>query len=564
MEEVGLTLMLDGDYNQSFNYQERRHEEWLENYTLSRGKTTYNRLTQRQTVIIPLMKETIRTWLANIDDAPGIEFKAKGSVLTFEEGGVKEEKETALNEYWAEFFLKQRVALKDIVDKRQVGLYGRSFKKLNVVDGRPTLEINDPQDILIDRYADPTDIDTGRFVIHTHIYRTLTELEASDKYDQKVVAEMKVYYATEQGLVKSADNYKAKSAQADKMEEMGVPDVDSPQLGETYIELNEHYRKIDGEIYLIVKSSGYTLMDKPLEEVIGKTSDHFWKDHFPFSTWADDLESDIWSDGLADIVRPINKVLNSWFSQLIENRTLRNFGMNYYDATDPSFVPQTYEPLPWGWYPVPGDPNKIVKRVDIPDLSDSLDEMNYLTQMAEKASSVTSIEKGVAEKRQITLGEVEILAGKTRERTIATAKFYGPSWKDFAYRWCKFIEAQKGNLASVKLSKKSWNGNKVYTKVIGPNDWLSKDGYDVEVVSSSEQEAQTINTIQKFMSVLGQMPNNAPLRKIYQQKLLEMINLSPEEKKMVMDFEKQQGETQMPQPMDQKPMPLVDNTQNAV
>jgi len=564
MEEIELKLMLEGDYSQAFNYQERRHKEWLENYTLSRGKTTYNRLTQRQTVTIPLMKETIRTWLANVDDAPGIEFNAKGQVLTDEEVGGKEEREMVLNEYWADFFLRQKVALKDIVDKRQVGLYGRSFKKLNVIDGHPTLEINDPKDILIDRYADPTDIDTGRFVIHTHIYRTLTELEASDKYDQKVVAEMKEYYATEQGLVKSADNYKAKSAQTDKMQEMGVPDVDSPRLGETYIELNEHYRKIDDEIYLIVKSSEYILMNKPLEEVIGKTSDHFWKDHYPFSTWADDLELDVWSDGLADIVRPINKVLNSWFAQLIENRTLRNFGMNYYDATNQSFVPQTFEPLPWGWYPVPGDPNKIVKKIDIPDLSESLDEMDYLTKMAEKASSVTSIEKGVAEKKQITLGEVEILAGKTRERTIATAKFYVPSWKDFAYRWCKFIEAQKGNLASVKLSKKSWNGNKVYTKVIGPNDWLSKDGYDVEAVSSSEQEAQTINTVRKFMSVLGQMPDNVPLRKIYLQKLLEMINLSPEEKRTVMDFEKQKGVvTQMPQ-TNQPMVESVNNTQNAV
>lgn len=568
MDKSALISMLEGDYSQALKYQERRHDEWKENYTLSRGKTTYNRLTQRQTVMIPLMKETIKTWLANIDDAPEVEFKGKEQALTPEDIGVKEEKEIALNEYWNDFFIKQKLSLKDIVDKRQVGLYGRSFKKLNVIDGSPVLEVCDPQDILVDRYADPTDIDTGRFLIHTHIYRSLQEIKDSGKYDEKVVAEMKDYYNTTEGIIKATDNFNSKSAQVERMQEMGVPDMDTPRLGETYVEINEHYRKLKDGLHLIVRSGEYILLDKPLEEVIGSTGDHYWKDHYPFSTWADDVESDIWSDGLADIVRPINKVLNSWFSQLIENRTLRNFGMNYYDATDPSFTPQTFDAIPWGWYPIPGDPNKIVKRIDIPDLSESLDEMQYLTSIAESASAITKTEKGQSEKKNITLGEVEIMAGKTQERTKAVSKFYSLSWKDFAYRWSKFIEAQRDNLSPVKLSKKGFDGNRVYTKVVAPIDWLSSDGYDVEVVSSSEQETKTISTIQKFMSVLGQMPNNIPLRKIYQQKLLDMINLSPDEKRTIMDFEKQNELSGVNQPASQpttQPVSQpVNNIQNAI
>ena len=46
-----------------YNYRERRHEDWKENYTLYRDKVNINRLTQRQSVNVPLMKQTVRTLL---------------------------------------------------------------------------------------------------------------------------------------------------------------------------------------------------------------------------------------------------------------------------------------------------------------------------------------------------------------------------------------------------------------------------------------------------------------------------------------------------------------------
>lgn len=551
MNNEELIEIINKDTEQAFNYRERRHEQWNDNYTLYRGKVILNRLIQRQEVCVPLMKETIRTWLANVDDAPSVEFEENVDVKSLEDLAKKEEKEIALKEYWLNFFRKQKVEIKDIVDKKQVGLYGRSFKKLNVVDGEPTMEIVDPQNILIDRYTDPTDLDSASFVFHIGIYRTLKSLEENENYDQRVVRELKEFYATEQGIIKAQENYEAAMAQSEKLERMGVPDVDSPLLGETYVELNECYRKLweegEEEIYLIVKTGEKILMKKPLEEVIGKTDNHYWQTHFPFSTWADDVEqTDFWSDGLGDTVRPINKVLNSWFSQLVENRTLKNFGMNFYDATNPRFIPQTFELVPWGWYPVPGDPNKIIKRVDVPDLKESLPEMQYLTSLAERATAVTAIQKGVTERKQITLGEVQILAGKAQERAIYTSKFYLESWKDFGFRWYKFIEAQSENLKAVKLSKKSWRIGISYLRLIEPKHWLSKNGYQVKVFTSAEQEAATLDTIQKFTAVLGQMPDNLPLKRHFQRKLLTLIDLDPEAIREVMEFEEQK--LTMPKP----------------
>ena len=53
----------------------RKHVDWEDNYLLYRNKVKTNRLTQRQAVNIPLMKETIKTMLYRIDDAPNIDWK---------------------------------------------------------------------------------------------------------------------------------------------------------------------------------------------------------------------------------------------------------------------------------------------------------------------------------------------------------------------------------------------------------------------------------------------------------------------------------------------------------
>ena len=548
MDQATLITKLNTNKDAAFKFQQRRHSDWNENYTLYRDKVIINRLTQRQSVNIPLIKETLRTILAQTDDAPD---------LFFEELSNDKQKEIFLNEYFLKNAQDNKLEIKDIVDKKQEYLYGRTFKKLNVVNGAPYVEILDPYDILVDRYADPADLDTAQFIIHQHIFRILRDIENNSLYDQGAITKLKIFYATEGGLIKSGENAQSLAEKNQRMETMGDVDITNPLLGEVYVELNEHYIKLwdeakkKFEIHLVTTCSGAgteILLDKPLEEIIGKTKDDYWQNHYPILSWADDVErSDIWSDGVADIVRTPNKILNAWFSQLVENRTLRNFGMNYYDSTLKGFVPPTFEPKPFGWYPLPGKPNEVFQKVDIPNLLESLDEMTFLIQLVEKAVGATANEKGVSEKKQITLGEVQIMLGKAMERMSEIAKFYKLSWKEFGEKWVKLVEAQNDNLQSVKLYKKSFKGN-YFEKEISPNDWKSEVGYKVKVISSAEQEQETIQVIQKLNAIIAQMPNNSPLLEIYHKKLLDLGGLNADEMREVLDYEKQkQSMPQMPQ-----------------
>lgn len=531
--------MLRRNKESGYLYRERRHTEWDENYLLYRDKVQVNRLTQRQSVNIPLMKQTIRTLLKDVDDMP---------VLYFENLDNDKEAEIFKNEYWKVTVDENRMDLQDIIDKRQVFLFGRSFDQWQIVDGKVKMTVQDPMDILVSRYTDPFNIHSSRFLIHLHNFIPLSELENDEENDQVAVGRIKQFFASQEGIVKASDNHQMLVEKNRKMAAMGDTDVDDPILGETYVEITLHFvfrdHDNDTQIMLYVEAEDQQIIKKkPLEEVIGVTEDHYFRYHYPYCSWGDDIErQDFWSDGIADIVRTPNKILNSWFSQLVENRTLRNFGMHYYDSNAEGFEPQTFQPIPWGWYGVPGNPNEVIQKVDIPDLSESLDEMQFLINMAEKATGATATQQGMQTERQITLGEVQLALGEAKERIKGMSKFYTPAWEQRGEMFIKMVEAASDKLDAVKVYKQGRNTRSIYSREISATDWQTQSGYRCKVWSLDEKNQQQMESLQKLDAVKANMPDNPKLTEIYQRKLLEFAGLNPDEINEVIEFEEQKRE----------------------
>jgi hypothetical protein len=544
MQRPNYENLLDNlktDEQADFKFQERRHSQWTENYQLYRDTVITNRLTQRQSVNMPLMKTSIKTNLATLDEFPRIEY---------EELGNDKQKEIFLNTYWDDTVIKDRMEIKDIVDKKQEQLYGLTWRKLNIIQGKFCSEVKEPFDMLKDRYADPTDYDnTAHHLIEGNIFRTLDQLEANPFYNRDAIKRLKVFFGTQNGLIKAEEVTKMMQAKNERLGQMGVGDIDNPALGHTVVELKAYFVKEwdlkdqESHLHLIVAADcGITgkeiLMAKPLKEILNI-------DFFPFVFWSSDPErNDHYPDGTADIIRTPNKVLNIWFSQLIENRTLRNFGMNFYDATaKEGWSPQTLEPMPFGWYGLPGKPSDVFQAVQIPDLSESLDEMDYVKNLIESASAATATTKGETEKSKVTLGEVELALQAAKERQSSVAKFYTLAQKEFGDKFAKIANANSDKLEAVKLYKKSYKGN-WFEKTVSPTDWRSEAGYSCRVVSSTEREQKTLETVQKMNAVKAQFPVNQALKRIYDKKVMEFGGLNPEEIQEVMD-----EEVQNPMPM---------------
>lgn len=541
-----LILKLRLNKQESFLFRRRRLPDWTDNYTLYRDKVVLNRLTQRQSVNVPLIKSAVKTLLKDVDDPP---------MLYFSNLDNNDQAEVFYNEYWKYNSGINDLVLKDVVDKRQVMLFGRSFKFMNIVDGNFKWEVVDPQDVLIDRYVDPTDIDSARYVIREHIYVPLSSLTTNPKYDNAAVRRLQKFLGEQAGLVKAEENPLDWVEKNRRFAAMGVVDVFMPILGETYIELNEFFIKEfnsktnkDEVRYIVTAEDMEVIYNKPLEECIGKTSDDFWKTHYPITTWGDETErTDFWSDGVVDALRTLNKIMNAWFSQMVENRTYRNFSMKFYNSSlgEEGFNPQSFEPVPFGMYPIPvpdgmkiGD---VFMDIPIPDLTDDLKEMEFIMTIAQQASAATTFQQGVQQEgTQITLGEVKLLLANAQERVKSMAVYYTASWEDFGLKYTKMLEAASHLIDPVVIHKKGRLTKKNYSKLITPEMWYTKSGHKVEVRMKEDIQAQTGDSLQKLQYSKSLMPNNQTLDTIIKKKSLDFADLNSSEIAEVMKTDEEQ------------------------
>ena len=530
-----LMLKLTAEKKSGRELQDRKHEDWDDNYQLYRNKVKTNRLTQRQAVNIPLMKETVKTQLSSIDDMPEVGWR---------ELGGDEQKSLIYQEVWNTQAKDNKFELIDILDKKNVLLYGASVRKLNIAKEGVSVSVLDTYDTVFDPLMNCWDIESARFIIHQNIFRSVREILADKRYEESGKEELKIWADSPAGILHGEKNKEEWEEKMERMKAMGVDNGDFPLYagGDRVVNLSEHYynfwngKKFERRVCVYADDT-VKLMDKLLYDLIGV---EFW----PFVRWTEDPETnDVYPDSIADLVRAPNKVLNVWFSQMIENRTLKNFQMHWF-LPGQNYTPQTYTPGPGMMLPAPpgDDINKVIKPVEISGLDDTLQAIQALIQIVERGTGATALEKGQPEQGKQTLGEVEILVGKARERTVAMAKFYRIGWYELAWKWDKMMHANAPKF--MKLYKVSTSG-KLYPKRVFAGDWKSDVGYEPTITSSAEQEQNDIKSIQKFQAVMQQFPNNGALRRIAQKRELKVLDLTPEELKEVEEAEKKAEEMAM-------------------
>ena len=562
-EKEALIERLRNEKESANDLQHRRHTNWADNYELYRCRVKTNRLTQRQAVMIPLMKETIKTLLSKIDDVPNVEWKEKGG---------DEDKEILYQEIWDANFRENKLELTDIQDKKSVLIYGVGTKKLNIGENGIDIDAIDPYDVVYDPLMRSNEIETARFVIHQNLFRRLEEILTDDRYTKEGKDDLKRWMHTNAGMILSDSNrliwrerqerwrdMTARESTGHTHRAMSNTDEELFASGDIIVNLTEHYthvwnkKKEKFERHVMVYASDKIMLsDDLLMDAIGV-------DFYPFVFWSEDPETnDLYSDSIADLVRTPNKVMNVWFSQLVENRTLKNFQMHWF-LPGGNYTPQTYTPGPGVMLPAPpgDDINKVIKPVEISGLDDTMLAIQMLTNIVERGTGATALEKGETEKGQQTLGEVEILVGKSIERTLGMAKFYRMAWYETAWKWGMMMHANKPKLLTLYKTGRS---GRIYSKKIYASDWASTEGYEPKIVSSSEQEQEGIKTIQKFTFILQQFPENQALKEIAQRRMLDILDLSPEELKEVEEAEGEQPVQQILGPQGQASPQQPDNT----
>lgn len=514
-------------------FKERRFQQWNENYSLYRDKINTNRLTQRQPINIPVVRETLQSWISKIDEAPKLKFETR------DKSNKDKDSEIVMNELYSYYFDKLKLDILDNAEKKIVGLQGRGFKKIGISNGEVFVDLIDPYDIEIDPRVNPIDIESATYVIQTHIYRSLKEILANPKYSSEAKQELKYFLDSKTGLLRAATDEQSYQLRKERLENLGVTNFDEYQTNDVMVELNESYdlvwhedvRRFIRHIRIIATDS-VLLLDKPLKDAIGISK-------IPIVTWASDPDAvDFWSDGIADSVRTINKVINMYFSQDLESRTYRNFGMYFFNTMNGTFQPRAFDPKPFGMYGVPGNPADIVKQLDIPALNDTNNQISFLKDLVQSSVAQTALERGVKPAGEQTLGQVQLSLQNSQTRNSVVSKNYRKAWKELG---CLFYELLKNNKTGVvTLFKKSSDGN-YQPKDVFTSDFLTPQGYEVKVEVESEASAADDFDLKKIQYIKNSFANNPVAIMIAKKKELELLDWTEEEIASVMALENPQA-----------------------
>lgn len=546
MDNTNLINEHKREKRESYDFKKRKFSDWNENYALYRDRVRTNRLTQRQAINLPIMRETIQTWISKIDEAPELKFKSRGKSNKHING------EMVCDELWKYYFDKLKLDILDNVDKKIVGLQGRSFKIAGMSRGSFFIDIIDPYDIEVSPKANPLDLNSAQYVIRTNIFKPLKEILANEKYDTEARSKLKFYMGSKEGIIKAKESYDAYLEKQDRLRELGTQNDEEYNVSELLCELNESYKMIWDKNnnqfvrhLIIIAADQYVLFNKPIKEAIGINK-------LPITTWADDPDlNDIWCDGKGDNVRTINKVVNMYISGDLENRTYQTFGMRFFDTKNGTFQPRAFDPKPFAMFGVPGNPNDIIKDVNIPNLPDTSNQIRFLKDLIQSSVAQTATERGEASGSRTTLGEVQLNLKQSQGRNTVTAKNYRRCWEEIGEIFYELIS--NNNFGKLVLYKQAANGE-LQPKDIYPDDFVFPEGYRVDVIMKSDSDAMDQFVLQKTQYVLNSFQDNPVAVKIAKRKQLELMDWTTEEIDSAMQAYDQQ---QMPMQPQDRQQPLT-------
>lgn len=542
MDNDTIIAQHKADKKTSQDFKERRFNQWNENYLLYRDKVSTNRLTQRQPVNVPIIRETIQTWISKIDETPLLKFETRG------QGNQDKSGEIVLNELWAYYHDKLKLDILDNVDKKVVGLQGRSFKKWGFTKGEIFCDLIDPYDVEIDPRTNIFDLNSADFVIHTHIFRSLRNILANPKYSQEGKDALKIYLDSKQGILKAKDDIQNWTARNERLIALGVQNYDNFVSNDILVEINEDYKLMwdnDKQKFIryliVIATDNVVLYKQPLREAIGI-------DRLPIVTWASDPEiTDIWSDGIADSVRTFNKITNMYISQDLENRTYSNFGMYFFNTLNGTFQPRAFEPKPFGMYGVPGDPSTIIKQMEIKTLGDTTNQIDWLKNLIQSSVAQTPTERGVLE-TNTTLGQTQLSFQQSQVRNQVVSKNFRDAWKESGEIFYDLLKSNSHGV--VTLYKKGGDGN-WYQKDVVKSDWFHPLGYECKVETKAEADVASDFDLKKIQYVKNSFPNNPVAQQIANKKILELVDWTPEEVDAVMQSEGSGQQNMIADPMNQ-------------
>lgn len=535
-----------------------RHDEWDTNSDYYHGKTKLNRITQRQTVCSPATLTACQTTMAQVPTNVDIYFR--GVVGSGDDIEKRLATEKALNNYWDYCYNNDNYEAKGEMSKKNMALYGREFKKVDIRNRKLEVDVIDPYKIYVDQYTDPEDMQTAHYVALPGYDWTIGEIARSKDFDKKEVdALVEAYIGSQSVQDDNIGGFENKQEVSQRVENLGMQE--SEMIGEAVFELSEIFIKLDNpdEVkqaiidadeeykktikedgfawYRIIKYQDYYLMNEPLLNSLGVNE-------LPIESAPIDIEkNNFWSQGIADIARQNNKLQNTLLSQMVENRALVNSNPIVYNTELDEFNPAEIDISPGVFIGVNGEPDKVLRPLPVQGLEENLTQINWFDSQISRATGATALLQGVREQGEQTLGEVQLINANAQNRLAPFTRYYSESWKKIARIWLNVLIAKSDELKDVKMYKMSDDGTYVASAM--SNLKKIKGDFDIQITTDEENKQKDIESIQTIDYLLQKFPDPY-IQGVLAKKLVGLPRLENDERmkiKEIIEAKTQQGES---------------------
>lgn len=408
-------------------FRRRRLIVIQKNEDLYFGKTNLA-LKERMNVPLPMMPGFVDSLLAKIDDPPKIHFDSIENVRAAKKNTAAWQKDSsaALGKW----------AMKDLGVKFLAILSGRGIYKYYASrdpNYKSNLEVVDYYDFLCEPNGGG-DLDNHMFQGQENIFKTKHDLIAGAKSGayNGVMVQRLLNFASSNDFKEVENQYEEKQ---NRMKVLGLDPESNNFVGQQIYSMVEWVMVSpeNGKKYymLLEPRSGLWVRFQELKEV-------FSIDKGPWVSFATHYDPfNFWSQGPADIVRPIAESMNIIFNQYLENRQRRNFVTRAYDPEvfpDPSKLKFKADGLVRVKLPSGKSIANSIYEFKVDEIEGNIDLLAYLNSFVGEKTGITPGSQGVAERDKkvgIFFGELQQVA----DRLGLHNKFYTQAWAELGHRY---------------------------------------------------------------------------------------------------------------------------------
>lgn len=443
----------------------------------------------RINVPIPFMSGHIDTLMGKIDARPAVEYspgdEADVAIVDKVTAAFRIDS-TSMKAAWGR---------KDRQEKKLALISGRGISKIYAESPeskyRARYEVIDYHDFVCE--GTQGHLEDQLYAGQMNIFRTPFALKRNATmgfYDKSQVG-LLLARTDSQEYKKNEDLYKNK---INRLQSLGLDPESNSYIGQPVINLTEWCMDFEGDRYFLVLDyrTGTWVRAERLVETFPVGED-YETGLYPYVTWATNDEAfAFWTKGAGDDILPVAEGMRIIINQTLTNMMRKNQPQR---AVDPSVFPDPNE-LEWDRpddiiITNPGkDPSKGVYTFQTPDLTASIDLVQYLDQFLGKKSGVNSDAQGAADK-DVKVGVYYGNVQQAADRIGTIEKNYNESYAEKGYRYFWGLKTHCTEGKMVKMIGKT--GVKWEELTRGE----LKDMQDVDVIVTGGTQEAELNAIKQ-------------------------------------------------------------------